>query len=211
LLTTRQRHELAGLATQVTFRARATVYHERAHAAAIFICKEGALQAFRDFPSGKRHVIVFHFADDIFGLAERGRYVNTLQALTATICYRIPLEPLTAVLRRDAELQYHFLCKVIHELREQQRRAIVLDQPSAAGRLAMFLAMLARHLSSPLGRDVIPLPMSRSDIANFLGLSLESVSRASRRLVDEGLIAFQGAHAVRVVDRKGLEALATPV
>ena len=87
------------------------------------------------------------------------------------------------MLRRDPELQLAFLCKVTHELREAQRRAMAIGRRDAAGRLAMFLIMLRDHLG---GRDAdpncVPLVMSRSDIADFLALSLEAMSRASADL-----------------------------
>jgi CRP-like cAMP-binding protein len=126
----------------------------------------------------------------------------------ATPCYRIPLHELNTVLQRDANLQYQFLCKVTHELREAQHRMIVMGRRDAAGRLAMFLAMLRRQLTSTSPRDLIPLPMSRSDIAGFLGLSLEAVSRATAQLTRQGIVAFAGRQSARVLDLARFERLA---
>jgi CRP-like cAMP-binding protein len=58
------------------------------------------------------------------------------------------------------------------------------------------------------GRKDIALPMSRSDIANYLGMSLEAVSRACRRLELQGMVEFVGRHEVRILDRQRFEALA---
>src|SRR6476659_6792034 len=115
-------------------------------------------------PSGKRRVAAFLFPGDLFGLAEDGRYVNTVQSVTPATVYRIPNDALTDMLRRDPELQFHFLTKVTHAVRQGQRHAIVLARRDAAGRLAMFLHMLEKDLP---GRHsgVIPLPMSRTDVA----------------------------------------------
>ena len=207
VLTPRQRQEIAGLATEVSYGRRVIVYRENAPEAFIFVCREGTLKSFRELPSGKRRVMTFRFPGDLFGLAEDGRYVNTVQAVTPAKCYRIPIEPLRAKLRQDAELQYQVLCRVTHELREAQRRSIMLGHRSATGRLAMFLKLLQRTLN-PLVPGAIPLPMSRSDIANFLSVSLESNSRATGRLVKAGVIAFRGAHEVRVLDQRRLDELA---
>ena len=207
LLTARQRQTLISLSTIVTLPARGVIYHERAQAAAVFICREGAVKTFRTLPSGRKRVTAFLFTNDMFGLADRGRYVNTAQALTKTALYRLPIEPLKVVLRSDAELEFKFLMKMTHELRKLQLQTIMLGRRSAAGRIAMFLMMLQRHVQQGPA-DSVPLPMSRSDVAGYLGLSLEAVSRATRQLVDDGLIAFRGAHDVRVVDPKGLEQLA---
>jgi CRP-like cAMP-binding protein len=206
LLTPRQRQLLESLSTRVTLPARATVYREHGPATVIYICGEGALRAYRDLPSGKRRVTAFMFAKDVFGLSQAGRFVNTVQAMTPSMCYRIPLEQLTVVLKSDAELQFHFLCKAVHELRSLQYRTIILGRRSASGRVAMFLMTIARRLN--LDEGTIELPMSRSDIAGYLGLTLESVSRAGKKLVDAGMVAWAGPHVLRVLDQKRLEKLA---
>lgn len=208
VLTPRQRQELESLSTLVTINARGTVYRAGTHATAVYICREGALKSFRELPSGKRRIMAFLFARDLFGLSERGRYVNTVQALTRTVCYRIPVEPLQAVLRKDAELEFQFLCKVIHELRAVQYHTVMVGRRSAAGRVAMFLTMLEKNLVGDAAkRATIPLPMSRSDMAEYLGLSLEAVSRACTQLQKDQLIAFDSARFVRVLDRARLDRL----
>lgn len=211
LLTARQRHELDSLSTRVVYAPRATVYREHTQSSALYICGDGALKSFRELPSGKRRVTAFVFEGDLFGLAEGGRYLDTVQALTRTVCYRIPREPLLAMLRRDSELEFHFLAKLVHEIRAMQLRSIIMGRRSASGRVAMFLTMLERHLPHHSPRDVLPLPMSRSDIAGFLGLSLEAVSRAGRSLIDAGIVQFGSGREVRVLDRKRLERLAEDV
>jgi CRP/FNR family transcriptional regulator len=206
LLTPRQRQRLESLSTKISVPARATLYREHGPAEVIYICGEGALRAYRDLPSGKRRVTSFLFAKDVFGLSQSGRFVNTVQAMMPSLCYRIPLEQLTVVLKSDAELQFHFLCKAVHEVRSLQYRTIILGRRSATGRIAMFLMTLMQRLH--LDTSVIELPMSRSDIAAYLGLTLESVSRAGRKLVDGGIVAWVGPRAVRVLDQRKLEKLA---
>ena len=201
MLTDKQRHELSTLATCVHVAPRGIVYREVSPATSIFICSEGAFKSYRDLPSGRRRVAAFLFADDLFGLAQGGKYVNTVQAIVRSSCYRIPMETLAAVLRRDAELEFHFLCKVTHELRESQRRSIIIGRRSATGRIAMFLHMLETNNASDPGADLIALPMSRSDIANYVGLSAEAMSRATGQLTKQGILKFEGPHAVRVIDR----------
>ena len=186
LLTDKQRHELGNLSTRIAVGPRGIIYREGSPAESVFICSDGAFKAFRDLPSGRRRVAAFLFSDDMFGLAQGGRYINTVQAITRAACYRIPRETLTAVLRRDAELEFHFLVKVTHELRESQRRAIIIGRRSATGRIAMFLSMLETNNATEPTGDVIALPMSRSDIANYVGLSPEAMSRATGQLTRAG-------------------------
>jgi len=75
----------------------------------------------------------------------------------------------------------------------------------------MFLAMMRKQQRKKATRELIPLPMSRSDVAAFIGHSLEAVSRATTELKTQGIIAFQGAHLVRVLDPVRLDKLASDV
>jgi len=211
LLTERQRRELTSIATRLDLAPRRIVYREQNTAEAVFICAEGALKSYRDLPNGKRRVMAFWFRNDICGLAENGRYVNTVQAIMPTVCYRLPLSSLVAMLLQDAQLNFNFLMKVAHELRELQQRMILLGRRSARGRLATFLKMLKASPLDPVAPGTIPVPMSRTDIANYLGLSLESVSRATRELSDAGIVKFAGPHVARVLDQKKLDRLAADV
>ena len=86
---------------------------------------------------------------------------------------------------------------------------MMLGRRDAAGRFAMFLILMKRHATERAAGDVIRLPMSRSDIAAFLGQSLESISRATTRLTKLGIVQFQGRYAVRVLDPARLEQLAS--
>jgi CRP-like cAMP-binding protein len=211
MLSDKQRHELSTLATRVAVTPRGIVYREASPATAVYICSEGAFKSFRDLPSGRRRVAAFLFTDDLFGLAQNGKYVNTVQAITRAACYRIPMEALAAVLRRDAELEFHFLCKVTHELREAHRRSIIIGRRSATGRIAMFLSMLETNNAPDATADLIALPMSRSDIANYVGLSPEAMSRATGQLTKQGILKFDGPHAVRVIDRHRFRGLAADI
>jgi CRP-like cAMP-binding protein len=165
------------------------------------------VKSFRDLASGRRRIVTFLFQRDVFGLAETGRYVNTTKTITESLLYRIPYETLSAALQRDAELQFRFLCKVTDKLREAQRQAIVLGRRDAIGRLAMFFKMLESYGVGQHPRGLIPLPMRRTDIAEYLGLSAEAVSRAARLLAVRRIVAFVGGHSVRVKDRAGFESL----
>lgn len=203
LLSSDERTEIANIATIVEVPPGRVVYREGTNAQAVFIVAEGVVKVFRDLPSGRRRVMAFLFADDAFGLAQSGHYVYSVQTITAVKLYRIRLAALTAILRNSGELASQFLCKVMHELRGALRHNVILARRDAVGRLAMFLLMLEQN--APRDDSRIALPMRRSDIANYLGLSQESVSRALSRLERSSVIAFDGRHELRVLDRPKLE------
>lgn len=212
VLSDRQREALAGIGTRLRLPPRMVIYQEHSPARWVFAVLEGAVKSYRDLRSGRRAVSAFLFPQDLFGLAEAGRFVNTTQALTQVTLYRAPIEPLTDLLIQDGELQFKFLAKVTHELREAQRRAIVISRRDAVGRLAMFLSLMRAHppRAGVVDREVA-LPMSRTDIAAFLGLSLESVSRAAAILERRGIVKFENRELARILDPARLARLANAV
>ena len=211
LLSEAQRQLLAGLATVHHYRSRAIVYREGSPAEAVFIIGGGTVKAFRDLPSGRRRIAAFLFAEDLFGLAEAGRYVNTVQAIGPVTVSRLAMADLLEALEGDSGLELAFLCKAVHELRQAQRHTIMVGRRHAAGRLAMLLRLLEKHAARPCGPEGIPIPMSRSDIANYLGLSLEAVVRASRQLERQGIVDFIGRNQARILDRSRFDALVAAI
>jgi CRP-like cAMP-binding protein len=206
LLSETQREQIMRCATAREYPAQTVVYRAGAPADSVFVIAEGVAKSYRDLASGRRRIAAFLFARDLFGLAEAGHYVNTVQTITPVRVYQIGVDALTELFRRQPDIELQFLCKVVHVLRETQHHAIIIGRRDAAGRLAMLLRLLQKE-SLARGRRDIALPMSRSDIANYLGLSVEAVSRASGRLERQGIVEFLGRE-VRVIDRQRFEALA---
>ena len=210
-LTPRERQLLANVATRLRLPRGHIIYREGDPADSVFINGGGVVISYSESPSARRRVAGFRWQADLFGLAARGRYVNTTQAVTAVTVFRIPAAVLTEILRRDAELEFQFLCQVVDELRKSQRKAIIVARRDAVGRLAMFLDLLRdTKARDPLVRDRIALPMTRSDIGGFLNLTLESVSRACRRLTDDGIVAFD-RHGARILSRRRFDDLVARV
>ena len=211
-LTDEERAKLLNIGMRIRLPARMIIYHGDSPAQWVFIVADGVVKSYCELPSGKRSIAAFLFPRDLFGLAANGHYVNTTQTVTQVMLYRLPAIELTTLLKHDGEMQFKFLAKVTHELRESQRRAILIGRRDAAGRLAMFVSLMTERLD-PLTPDkrVVPLPMTRSDIAGFLNLSLESVSRAAAELERRGLLRFESHHTVRVLDAPRLGKLAGTV
>ncbi len=181
VLTDKQQTELGSIATEVSFRRGVSVYHADSRAHSVFIVKEGMVKAFRDLSSGRQRVLAFLFPGDMFGLAEE-------------------------IFLGNSELELQFLIKMTHELREAQRQQIILTRLGARARVAMFLRMLQRRDGNDSSR--IELAMSRLDIARYLGLSSEAVSRATARLSREGIVAFPSLHVAHILNRSQFDRLA---
>jgi Crp-like helix-turn-helix domain len=122
------------------------------------------------------------FRGTLFGLAERGKFVYTTQAVTAVTLYRIPVNELKPALLEDGHLQFQFLVKATHEFREVQRQKVALTRRDAVGKVATLFSMLERQAGDVGVADTVAVPVTRSDIADFLGPSPEAVSRATREI-----------------------------
>jgi CRP-like cAMP-binding protein len=119
------------------------------------------------------------------------------------------MHALRRLLASRPDLDVDVIVKLCEELRQAQRHGLVLAQKKALPKLAMFLDLqehLQRLASEPAA--AIYLPMSRSDIAAYLGLTLPAVSRAFRKLVSDKVIAFRDRQHARIVDRKAFEGIA---
>ncbi|MGO8919071.1 MAG: Crp/Fnr family transcriptional regulator [Stellaceae bacterium] len=208
LLDADQTARLVLIGSIVEFPKGARLYQEGDEADCIYNVIEGEVKTFCALSSGRRCVTAFLFPGDLAGLAGHGRYVSTAQAVTRVAAYSLPLKGLDKLLRHDPELQHHFLCKVCSELRASQSHAIALGRQDADGKLAMFLHELdAGHAERPILGSSISLPMTRSDVADYLGLSLEAVSRSFRKLRHTGMIGVDGPHRVQILDRARFERL----
>lgn len=198
LLTPRERELLAPIATLMRVERGAVLYRQGAEASAIYDVADGVLKSMTLHPDGKNPILGFFFPQDIVGLAECGRYVNTVQAVTAAVLYRLPRPALDRLLLRDSELDHQFLIKACDELRAAQYHAVMLGLAGAEVRLTRFLALMRQM--QPAASNQIELPMSHGDIADYLGLTPETISRAFTRLRRARILTCPYPHLVRVLD-----------
>ncbi|WP_433994458.1 Crp/Fnr family transcriptional regulator [Bradyrhizobium canariense] len=202
LLSEEERARLAVLASIVRFDKGEEIYREGQRADAVFNIISGVVKAYKTAPDRSEHITAFLFPDDMFGLSEEGRYANSIKAITPVAAYRFPVSTLRRRLAKDADLEFHVICKLIHELRETQRHAFLLARKRAISRVAMFLQLL-ENLRAARGERTaeIYLPMKRSDIGEYLGMSLEAVSRAFRSLTTRGIIRNRDRRHLKITDR----------
>lgn len=210
LLTPSEQHELERIATVLEYRAaNTTIYSEDEDAHFVYVIDKGIIRITRHSEQGDRQVMAFLWPGDLFGLSDRGHYVNTAETLTPATLLRFPLQRLQSLLLRETQLQLHLLVKAANVLRETQHQIIVLGRQDSLSRVASFLLDLSHHVAF---HDNAPtnlrLPMSRVDIADYLGISSETVTRALSKLEDDGLITRFSPRALRIDDLVGLTNLA---
>lgn len=208
LLGERERCLLAEIASMIQFKRGATIYREGDRADFIYSIAQGVVEAYQTSFEGRRHIATFLFADDLFGLAENGVYVNEARAVTATTAYRMPIKAFNELTRHEPLLDHSLLVKLTHELREAQRHGLILARHDALGKIVLFIGMLERLADQRMrNTKAIYLPMLRSNIADYVGLSLPAVSRAFHTLVSRGIIRFSDRRHLEIVDRARFEEL----
>jgi CRP-like cAMP-binding protein len=184
LLTPKERDLVAVISTVVRFKKREMIYREGDNANAVYSIATGVVKSYRKLSADTHHIVGFLFANDLMGLAENGKCVNSAEAVTRVTAYRIPISALQTRLLEYAHLDFVVIAKLCHDLREAQRHAFLLSRRYAAQKISLFLQMLdaQQTFQGGGGMDEVYLPMSRVDIAAYLGITAEewqAVSRAS--------------------------------
>jgi len=208
LLSEDERARLAKFSAVVRFGKGDQIYREGDIAEGVFNVVSGVVTAYRALADGE-HVTSFLHPGDLFGLSEEGRYTNGTRAATAVVAYKMPLSAVRRILATDADLDVDVIVKLCEDLRETQRHALRLTQKRAATRLAMFLD-LQEHLQLSRGEAAseIYLPMDRSSIAAYLGMTLAALGRAFRTLTSKRIISARSRRHVKVLDREAFNRLA---
>lgn len=176
----------------------------------VFVTREGAVKTVTYNEGGDEQIVGFHLPGEIFGLDALASGEHRCDALTLTdtsLC-EIPFDRLGDIAAQIPGLQQQLMRVIGMSLGRDQDHKEILMRRQANERIALFLHGLSERLKA-IGRDPvrIRLPMSRIDIANYLGLALETVSRGFTRLQDEGFIDVHGRQ-VTVLDGAALARLA---
>jgi CRP/FNR family transcriptional regulator len=207
-LNAEERALLAVIATVVRFSKGETIFEAGDHADAVFNIISGVVKSYRDLAEEKQHIVGFLFPNDLVGLAENGEYVNSAEAVTAVTLYRIPTRALEPRLRRHPNLDFQIIAKLCHELRETQRHAFILSKQRAIAKIGLFIQMLeTQQAAREQIMEEVYLPMTHLDIAAYVGISPEAVSRSFRELALRGAITFRDRRHVKIIDRAQLEAV----
>lgn len=168
--------------------------------------KEGILRVVHILPDGRRHVASFLKPGDFYGLSETEENESSVEAITACTLSRYSRREFDAVLDSDAMAGRQLLRLVCRQLTANDRMLLLLGRKTAPERLASFLMSFAKPAAD--GSAQVFLPMSRSDIADYLGLTIETVSRLVTRFRNASWIRLLDAHTFAITAPQALEELA---
>tara|TARA_R110000787_G_scaffold211281_3_gene321138 strand:- start:86211 stop:86969 length:759 start_codon:yes stop_codon:yes gene_type:complete len=195
--------------SEVAFARRESVFLEDDAADCFYEITSGMVCVFMAMADGRRQIVRFASKGDIVGLTLLERYEMSAETVTRTTALRVRPSGLREKLATVPQLAKNLLTYANAELVEAHQQMLMIGRKTATERVATFLWMMAEKCQRHGWREGhIPLAMSRADIADFLGLTTETVSRAITHLREAGLIACVGAGRVMLKDADSLQELA---
>jgi CRP/FNR family transcriptional regulator len=200
---------LAGIGITVAFEPGQTIVVEGDPITHYFRILAGTVRLYNAIADGRRQVIDFLGEGECFGLTGLERHAYSVEAIGRVTMVRYPRQQVEAAMQANPMLARRLFELACAELRQAQRQMLLLGRKSAEEKIASFLVMLAEHADGDdEAANVINIPMSRQDMADYLGLTIETVSRTISRFKHRGLIALAGRQHVAVCAPDRLKALA---
>jgi CRP/FNR family transcriptional regulator len=193
----------------VALTAGKTLFSEGDKADALYHLTDGTVRMYKLLGDGRRQITGFAFAGDLIGLGAREGFSDSAEAVDDARLCRFPLKDLNRLFRTYPEMEKRLLEATQQRLAAAQDQMMLLGRKTPMEKLASFLldasarARLAGRPDNP-----IVLAMSRGDIADYLGLTVETVSRSFSRLKADKVISLPEPTLVRLLDQERLEELA---
>jgi CRP-like cAMP-binding protein len=184
----------------------APIYSEGDRADGWFKLVDGAACTSTLLADGRRQIAAFILPGQLFGFDAPSEHHFSAESLTRTTLLRYPRSAIERLADSDLQVGRQLRALAYERLCAAHGRLLLLGRKSAHERLATFLIEMRDHAPNP---DLIDLPMSRGDIGDYLGLNLETVSRAFSAFRQRGAISLPSPCTVRVLDDDALEVLAS--
>lgn len=188
-----------------------TIFFEGDDASYVYNLTSGVLRLSKLLPDGRRQIAGFLFPGDFLGITMEDEHAFTAEAITPSTLCQFSRARFDAFVDTHPHLERRLYAIAAQELAAARQQLVLLGRKTAAERVASFLLMLADRYESTLdalSASEVVLPMSRSDIADYLGLRIETVSREISSLKASRLIRLTTTHNIRLLDRARLELMA---
>jgi len=164
----------------------------------------GVVRTYKVTSDGRRQIGDFHLAGDLFGLEASDTHRVGAEVVANASVLIIDRRRMTAIAASDSGFADQLWNSVMRDRDRAQEHLLLLGRRTAVERVATFLLEMAARTSAS---DTIDLPMSRYDIADHLGLTIETVSRAFTQLEKDGVIALETSRKIRLRNRAALRRL----
>src|SRR5215472_6933030 len=198
---------LHSIGTVCQFGRNQTVFSDGDDAAYSYKVVSGAVRLVKLMADGRRHIAGFQLPGDLFGIEWTGEYELTAEAVTEVTAIRYSRTHLERLSEERADIRKQLTERLRDDLRAAHDHLISLGCQSARERVASFLLLLVERTDAREGAP-IEMPMGRQDIADYLGLTIETVCRTLSDLRDSGVIDVPNRHHIVVRNLPKLNAAA---
>jgi CRP/FNR family nitrogen fixation transcriptional regulator len=191
-------------ATEASYVRGREIHGQGEWADRIYEVVRGAVRSYKTLRDGRRQICAFHLQNDIFGWEDGPTYRFTAEAIVDTAVRVVRRQTLEYVAATDIQVAHSLLSMTTRNLVHAENQMMLLGRKNSLEKVAAFLLEMDRRLS---GTDVLALPMSRLDIADYLGVTLETVSRELSLLRALGVLRFAETSQRQIVleDRQKLQ------
>jgi len=187
----------------MSFPRNAEIYGENEPADYLYKVVSGTVRTYKILNDGRRQIGAFYLPGDVFGLEGDDEHQFSAEAISDAKVLVIKRSALVALANRDGDVARQLWSFTARELKRVQDHVLLLIK-SAQQRVACFLLEMAERLA---GAETVELPMSRQDIADYLGLTIETISRTLTQLEAEAAIALPTSRRIVLRNRKALDRL----
>jgi CRP/FNR family nitrogen fixation transcriptional regulator len=186
---------------EFTYKKGSEVYGEKEPAEYVYQVKKGAVRSYKLLSDGRRQIGAFHLAGDIFGLENGSAHRFTTEAIVDTTVRLVKRSSLEVAAGSNVRVAHNLWTMTAGDLRHAEDHMLLLGRKTAMEKVATFLLEMDRRLAKT---GMMALPMCRRDIGDYLGLTLETVSRALSQLNDQGVLVFSSARQIVLRNRQRL-------
>jgi CRP/FNR family transcriptional regulator len=195
----------SGITAEKEFKDKQSIFLQQEHSKHLYNITKGNIKIYKLLNDGRIQIIGFLYPGDFFGSYKKGRFNYSAEAIGDVRLCVFKQEVLDIYLEKNMNLAKELLHMTSHELTLAQDRIGVLGKMNANERVAKFILNISDQRARIGWQDnPISLPMTRQDIADYLGLTLETVSREITRFKTSNLIKVMSSKQIYIVDKEKL-------
>ena len=187
----------------MSFARNAVIYGENERADYVYKVVSGAIRVCKILNDGRRQIEAFYLPGDIFGLEMGDEHQFSAEAVSEATILVVKRSTLVTLANRDCDVARQLWTFTARELQRVRDHMLLLTR-TAQERVASFLLDMARRLASV---ETLDIPMSRQDIADYLGLTIETISRTMTQFETQAAIALPTSRRIILRNRKALSRL----
>ena len=199
--------EMETVGSTMRFARNATIYSKGDAARYSYKVIEGAVRLSRIFADGRRQIVNFFLPDETFGIELSEEYTATAEAVSDVVALRCPRLCISQMTEGDPDISQKRLAMLSKSLAAAEQHVAMLGHQSAKERVASFFLALEMQ-RRPEFEHTLELPLSRQDIADYLGLTIETTCRALSELKRLRIIEAPSRRKIVIRDLSGLKTIA---